>query len=64
MITLPNRAVIYAETDGGETLPAPSDVNGHPEVVIHGPRNPFGSIHTESLDPVFQYDAVYGINGN
>ena len=35
---------------------------GHAEVEIHGPLNPFGSIHTESLTPIFQTDAVYGLN--
>jgi len=35
---------------------------GHLEVAIHSPRNPFGSIHTENLTPVFQSDAVYFIN--
>lgn len=53
---------------GSLFIPAPKpqlgnfDDEGHQEVVIHGPTNPFGSIHTESLTPVFQADAVYGIN--
>lgn len=35
---------------------------GHLEVAIHAPRLPFGSVHVENLTPVFQSDAVYGIN--
>lgn len=35
---------------------------GHVEVEIRGPRLPFGSLHTESLTPIFQVDAIYGIN--
>lgn len=40
----------------------PCTSEGHVEVAIHGPRLPFGSIHTESLTPVFQADGVYGVN--
>jgi len=35
---------------------------GHLEVAIHAPRLPFGSVSAESLTPIFQTDAVYGIN--
>ena len=35
---------------------------GHLEVAIHAPSLPFGSIHAERLTPVFQTDAVYGLN--
>lgn len=35
---------------------------GHLAVSIHGPLLPFGSLHVEELDPVFQIDGVYGIN--
>ena len=37
---------------------------GHAEVAIHDPLNPFGSVHAEVLTPVFQCDAVYGLNSN
>lgn len=37
-------------------------VEGHQEVEVHGPLLPFGSVHTEKLRPIFQCDAVYGIN--
>lgn len=35
---------------------------GHVEVAVHAPRNPFGSVHTELLTPIFQSDGVYGVN--
>lgn len=38
------------------------DDQGHQEIAIHGPLLPFRSVHTESITPVFQSDAVYGIN--
>jgi hypothetical protein len=56
------RSIVVGRTDGGTFKNAPVDVNGHPEVVIHGPLNPFGSLNVAFQDPVFQYDAVYGIN--
>jgi len=56
------RAVLTGETDGGKYINVPVDGNGHLEVAIHGPLLPFGSMHTEKLTPVFQTDAVYGIN--
>lgn len=36
--------------------------DGHLEVAVHAPRLPFGSVHVENLTPIFQADAVYGIN--
>ena len=56
------RSIIVGETDGGKYVNVPVDVNGHLEVAVHSPRLPFGAIHVENLTPVFQYDAVYGIN--
>lgn len=44
-------------TNGGDvaaTNPLPVEMTGS--------RLPFGSVHTESLTPVFQADAVYGVN--
>lgn len=38
------------------------DNSGHLEVAVHSPILPFGSIHTEKITPIFQTDAVYGIN--
>jgi hypothetical protein len=54
--------VISGRQDNGNQHEIPSDSNGHLEVALHSPRLPFGSIHTESLTPIFQMDAVYGIN--
>jgi hypothetical protein len=56
------RGVIVGETDGGIYKNVPVTAEGHLEVAIHSPRLPFGSIHVESLNPVFQYDFVYGVN--
>ena len=53
---------IQAQTDDNQQIPLQSTPEGHLEVAIHGPINPFGSVHTESLTPVFQSDAVYGVN--
>lgn len=49
-------------TDGGTKRNVPVTPEGHLEVAVHGPRLPFGSVHTENLHPVFQSDGVYGIN--
>jgi hypothetical protein len=35
---------------------------GHLEVAIHDPTLPFGAMHAEKLTPIFQTDAVYGLN--
>jgi len=48
--------------DSGSVKTASMTGEGHLEVAIHGPRLPFGSIHAEHITPVFQTDAVYGIN--
>jgi hypothetical protein len=60
--TLITRSVLTGETDGGSFKNVPVTSEGHLEVEVHGPRLPFGSIHTESLTPIFQFDALYGIN--
>jgi len=56
------RSVLVGATDGGQYINVPVTPEGHMEVAIHGPRMPFGEIAVESLEPVFQTDAVYGIN--
>lgn len=48
--------------DSGALAYIPVTNEGHIEVAIHGPRLPFGSLHAEKLTPVFQTDAVYGVN--
>lgn len=58
------RAVITGQTDSGRYVAQNMTVEGHSEVAIHDPRLPFGSIHTESIRPEFQTDAVYGVKTN
>lgn len=54
--------VIEGVDDSGTVRALSTTGEGHLEVAIHGPRNPFGSVHAEELTPIFQTDAVYGIN--
>lgn len=56
------KVILAGETDGGDITKVPVTAEGHLEVALHHPRLPFGSIHAEHLDPVFNIDAVYGIN--
>lgn len=56
------RAVLAGQQDGGGFAYVPVTQEGHLEVAVHSPRLPFGSLHTENLNPIFQTDAVYGIN--
>lgn len=53
---------LRAYNDVGAATGMATTAEGHLEVAIHGPRLPFGSIHAESMTPIFQTDAVYGIN--
>jgi len=48
--------------DNGDILPVPVTQEGHLQIAIHEPLLPFGSVHVENLIPIFQADAVYGIN--
>lgn len=56
------RGVLVGQTDSGSYVNVPVTESGHLEVAIHDPTLPFGSLHTESLFPIFQTDAVYGLN--
>ncbi len=56
--------VIEGTTDSGQTVNVPVTNEGHLEVAIHDPILPFGALNTESLIPIFQTDAVYGINSS
>ena len=60
--TLITRTILAGETDGGQFYNVPVTPEGHLEVAVHSPRLPFGSLHTESLHPIFQTDAVYQVN--
>ena len=53
---------LKALNDSGAPISLSATEEGHLEVAIHGPINPFGSVHAESLTPIFQSDAIYGIN--
>lgn len=64
-----NSSTFRAGTGRAVNAPPPAlreeftkDTSGHLEVAVHSPRLPFGSIHCEKLTPIFQTDAVYGIN--
>ena len=59
MTYAPNR--LRVTQDDGTIVNAPGTGEGHLEVAIHSPLNPFGSLHTERLRPEIQVDAVYGI---
>lgn len=55
-------SLIQGMNDAGNREDLAATPEGHLEVAIHGPRNPFGSIHVENLTPIFQTDAVYGLS--
>jgi len=57
-----NKTITQGTNDAGTPVNMPVTQEGHLEVAIHEPLLPFGSVHTESLTPIFQSDAVYGIN--
>lgn len=56
------RSIPVGRKANGEYTPFAATPEGHLETEIHGPKLPFGSIHTEGLTPEFQIDAVYGRN--
>lgn len=56
------KSIVQGTLDNGNPIDLPSTAEGHLEVEVHGPRNPFGSIHAEYLLPIVQGDAVHGIN--
>lgn len=58
------RSVLVGATDGGGYINVPVTPEGHLEVAIHDPVLPFGALNTENLIPIFQTDAVYGINSS
>jgi len=57
-----SRSVLMIQRDNGHWVNVPGTAEGHLEVAIHDPKLPFNSIHTEKLTPIFQTDAVYGVN--
>lgn len=57
-----SRTTILGENDSGAEAIQKMNAFGHSEISVQNPRLPFGSIHTESITPLFQIDGVYGIN--
>lgn len=55
-------SVIQGTNDSGDRVDIPVTAEGHVEVALHAPRLPFSSVHTENILPIFQTDAVYGLN--
>ena len=62
MVANLGRNILVGRTPGNLYKNVGVNGNGHLEASIRSPRLPFGSIHTERLEPIFQTDAVYGIN--
>jgi len=60
--SLITRSILMGQLDSGFYKYVPVTAEGHLEVALHSPILPFGSVHTEKLTPIFQTDAVYGIN--
>jgi hypothetical protein len=56
------KAINYGITDSGRPRAFSSTQEGHQEIAIHSPTLPFGSVHAEKLTPIFQFDAIYGLN--
>ena len=61
-ITISDRLKAGLDNDQGAFLSTTAE--GHLEVAVHGPRMPFGEVHVEGAEPVFQLDAVYGLNSS
>jgi len=57
-----NYVTIQGQTDDNQKLPLHVTPEGHLEVAVHGPTLPFGSLHVEEMEPIFQVDAVYTAN--
>jgi hypothetical protein len=57
-----NKSQVQGVSGSGDIINVPVTAEGHLEVAIHSPRLPFGEVEVGMLDPVFQSDAVYGLN--
>lgn len=57
-----SRTILTGQEDNGNFKNVNVSGSGHLGVAINEPLNPFGSVHTENLEPVFQLDAIYGLN--
>lgn len=60
--TIKNNTPIQGVHDNGDLSVLAITPENHLEIAVHSPILPFGSVHTESVTPIFQSDAVYGIN--
>ena len=56
------RVGLYAENDAGTYRDLSVNQYGHLDVDIRSPRLPFGAIHVENMQPIFQIDGVYALN--
>lgn len=56
------KSILTGKTDSGLYRNVPVSQEGHIEMEIHAPLLPFGSVHSEGLTPVLQFDSVYGVN--
>lgn len=61
-IGLVTRSLSYGVRDNNSVKMLQLTGENHLEVAIHDPVLPFGALHVENLTPVFQVDALYGIN--
>jgi hypothetical protein len=61
-MTLLRRSILQGTQNDGTIINIPVSQEGHLETSIHGPINPFGSVNVSQLTPIFQSDAIYGIN--
>ncbi len=56
------RVILEGEDSAGEPVGVSATPYGQLEVELPTHRLPFGSLHAESLTPIIQADAVYGVN--
>ncbi len=55
-------SIISGRKDNGTSSQLSMNNEGYLNTAIRNPVLPFGALHTENLEPVFQLDPVYGIN--
>lgn len=57
-----NTTVLSGRLDNGSSSLLSISNSGYVNCSIRNPILPFGALHTESLEPVFQLDPIYGLN--
>jgi len=55
-------SILRGYDDSGTLQDIPVTTEGHLETAIHDPILPFGAVHVENMTPIYQTDAVYGLN--